>query len=75
MESSEIIKERFSRDLTYETIIKMLILDGNPLQLKFKKFYSDHKGHREAEYQTDLEPDSKIITKNKKRYYCKIKIR
>ena len=65
IESSKIIKERFSRDLTYETIIKMLILDGDPLQLNFKKFYSDHKDHREAKYETDLEPDSTTITKNK----------
>jgi len=57
LESSTIIKDRFSRDLTYETIEKMLILDGKSLPLKFKKFYSD-KDHQKAIHHTNLEADS-----------------
>jgi len=71
IESSNLIKERFSKDLTYETIEKMLMLNGNSIPLKFKKFYSDqHKDHREAMYETNIEPDdtksgefkSKVVT-------------
>ena len=35
IESSNLIKERFSKDLTYETIEKMLMLNGNSIPLKF----------------------------------------